>query len=300
MKTFNPSISIIIPVYNGANYLASAIESALAQDYQDFEVIVVNDGSRDETEKIAFSYGDRIRYFFKENGGVATALNFGIGKAAGDYISWLSHDDMYSRDKLSSQVQELRKHEFCEKFIPYSDYRVINVIKREEFDVALSEFDPVISRNDISSANDIMLLLMIKIHGCSLLIPKKAFEECGCFDPSQKTTQDYHKWFLFVENGYHFIHVGKVLVFSRVHPDQDTKKKRRLCKKEQHELFDMAMDRFVRGNPYGLSAKQLEFANNRYGFGSLLPSLCKWTWRFIPVRSLRVAMRDYCRSRGGM
>ncbi len=76
-------ISIIIPVYNGSNYLRHAIDSALRQDYPNFEVIVVNDGSNDndETEKITLSYGDKIRYFKKENGGVATALNYGIEKS---------------------------------------------------------------------------------------------------------------------------------------------------------------------------------------------------------------------------
>ena len=89
-----PMVSIIIPVYNGANYLREAIDSALAQTYSNFEVIVVNDGSNDggETDRIATSYGEKIRYFRKENGGVASALNMGIKHMKGDYFSWLSHD----------------------------------------------------------------------------------------------------------------------------------------------------------------------------------------------------------------
>ena len=69
-----PRVSIVIPVYNGANYLREAIDSALAQTYKNVEIIVVNDGSTDngETEQIAQSYGDRIRYFRKENGGVSS------------------------------------------------------------------------------------------------------------------------------------------------------------------------------------------------------------------------------------
>jgi glycosyltransferase involved in cell wall biosynthesis len=77
---FNPKVSIIIPVYNGSNFLKEAIDSAIAQTYKNIEIIVINDGSSDNgaTEKIAKSYGDKIRYFKKENGGVATALNLGI------------------------------------------------------------------------------------------------------------------------------------------------------------------------------------------------------------------------------
>jgi len=82
---FCPKVSIIIPVYNGSNYLREAIDSALAQTYKNIEIIVINDGSSDEgrTEAIAKSYGDKIRYIYKKNGGVSTALNVGILAAEG-------------------------------------------------------------------------------------------------------------------------------------------------------------------------------------------------------------------------
>src|SRR5579862_6874144 len=99
---FLPLVSIVIPVYNGANYLRAAINSALAQTYKNIEVIVVNDGSRDDgqTDAIAKEYGDRVRYFSKENGGCGSALNFGIANMRGDYFSWLSHDDTYLPRKI--------------------------------------------------------------------------------------------------------------------------------------------------------------------------------------------------------
>ena len=77
---FKPLVSIIIPVYNGSNYMREAIDSALAQTYTNTEVLVINDGSCDNgaTEAIAREYGDKIRYFYIENGGVSTALNTGI------------------------------------------------------------------------------------------------------------------------------------------------------------------------------------------------------------------------------
>ena len=73
-----PKVSIVIPVYNGEDYIREAINSALAQTYKNCEVIVVNDGSTDGTETIVKSYGDKVRYFSKENGGVSSALNLGI------------------------------------------------------------------------------------------------------------------------------------------------------------------------------------------------------------------------------
>ena len=108
MSEFQPLVSIVIPVYNGSNYMREAIDSALAQTYERVEVIVVNDGSTDDTEQIALSYGERIRYFRKENGGVSSALNLGIKEMKGEYFSWLSHDDVYTPDKIEVQIDALR------------------------------------------------------------------------------------------------------------------------------------------------------------------------------------------------
>ena len=101
-----PRVSIIIPVYNGTNYMRDAIDSALNQTYENCEVIVVNDGSNDEgaTDAAARSYGDRIRYFKKENGGVATAVNYGIQQMTGEYAAWLSQDDIFTPDKIEKQI----------------------------------------------------------------------------------------------------------------------------------------------------------------------------------------------------
>ena len=75
---YNPLVTIVIPVYNGSNYVVQAIESALSQTYKRIEIIVVNDGSIDDTEEKIKPYLDRILYFKKDNGGVSTVLNFAI------------------------------------------------------------------------------------------------------------------------------------------------------------------------------------------------------------------------------
>ena len=105
-----PLITILIPVYNGANYLREAIDSALGQTYENCEVIVVNDGSMDggQTRRIAQSYGTRIRYFEKPNGGVAQALNFGVQQMRGEYFSWLSHDDVLCPAKIEQEWTALK------------------------------------------------------------------------------------------------------------------------------------------------------------------------------------------------
>ena len=105
----NKKVSIIIPVYNGEKYIKEAIESALNQTYTNIEIIVVNDGSKDNTDEICKSYGNKIKYIKKENGGVATALNTGIKEAKGQYVAWLSHDDLYKENRIEKGMEVLSK-----------------------------------------------------------------------------------------------------------------------------------------------------------------------------------------------
>jgi len=105
-------VSIIIPVYNGAAYLAEAIDCALAQTYLDVEVMIVNDGSTDgsESERIALAYGNRIRYLTKDNGGVASALNRGLQEMTGEWFIWLSHDDYFDAERVEEDMRIAREH----------------------------------------------------------------------------------------------------------------------------------------------------------------------------------------------
>ena len=127
MNIGNPLVSIVIPVYNGADYLAEAIDSAIAQTYSNIEIIVVNDGSTDDgaTERVARAYGNRIKYYSKPNGGVATALNYAIKRMNGDYFSWLSHDDVYLPEKVERQIKKLEELD-GEMVILYSNVEVID------------------------------------------------------------------------------------------------------------------------------------------------------------------------------
>ena len=102
MPSYSPLVSIVIPAYNASNYLADSINSALAQTYKNIEIIVVNDGSKDNgaTRTVAESFGDKIHYFEKENGGSSSALNYGIKQMKGEWFSWLSHDDLYYPKKI--------------------------------------------------------------------------------------------------------------------------------------------------------------------------------------------------------
>lgn len=258
---FSPKISIIIPVYNGSNYLAEAIDSALAQTYNNIEVIVVNDGSNDEgkTESLAMSYGERIRYYHKENGGVATALNLGIEKADGDYISWLSHDDIYVPEKLERQIKYLRCHS-DPKLILYGEYKVLEVRTdannfykvvgdaKRWLKVLLSfgQNTTAIEQTPLEGGfyNTVFLLFCGRIHGCALLLPRSCFEEVGMFNEKLKTTQDYELWFKLLKKGYKFIPLAEVLVINRLHGEQGMHTMSDIHSREAESLFIWVYDLF--------------------------------------------------------
>lgn len=101
-------VSVIIPNYNYAEYLRESIDSVLNQDYQEIEIIVVDDGSTDESREILRSYGTQIRVIEIENSGAPTARNFGLMNAHGHYIAYLDADDFWVRTKISTQVKRLQ------------------------------------------------------------------------------------------------------------------------------------------------------------------------------------------------
>ena len=223
-------VSVVIPVYNGANFLAEAIESALNQTYQNIEIIVVNDGSRDSgaTREVAQSFGDRIRYFEKENGGCGSAFNYGIGKMHGDYFSWLSHDDLYDQTKIERQLEVLSARKET-VHVACCAYRLLdestgNVIPQLHFDAQEFERKPLYG------------LFRGAINGNCLLISRKVFDEIGLFDEALRTTQDYDLFYRMLQR-FTVVYHDDVLVTARMHPQQDTLAKFDLAMQESDQLW---------------------------------------------------------------
>ena len=112
-----PKVSVIIPTYNRSKYVTKAIDSVLAQTYRDFEIIVVDDGSTDNTKEVLKPYTDRIKYLYQENTGVSAARNAGIRAAGGQWIAFLDSDDEWLPEKLSIQMDYLSRHNEIVAFI---------------------------------------------------------------------------------------------------------------------------------------------------------------------------------------
>lgn len=235
MSTTSPLVSIVIPVYNGSNYMREAIDSALAQTYKNIEIIVVNDGSTDngETERIALSYGDKITYYKKENGGCASALNYGISKMNGQWFSWLSHDDVYFPDKVRSTVEQMKKLDDPENTIICCGSMSINANGNE-----------VISRKSataptLRTPQQQLHIFMggAALNGCALLIPRQALHSVGAFRTDYTYILDWLYWVELSLQKYSFYFFPDVLVKNRKHRQQVSVQK--------HDLLDTERRKFA-------------------------------------------------------
>lgn len=219
-STFAPKVSIVIPVYNGSNFLKNAIDCALAQTYPNIEVLVINDGSTDDgaTERIALSYGEKIRYFSKPNGGVSTALNYGIAQMTGEYFSWLSHDDAYAPTKVEDAVKLLRNtSEGDRRTIAYTSGHFIN-----RDGGSLKPFAHKFQPRKRYSGRE-MATYSCKhgtLNGCCMLIPRAAFEKFGGLDESLRYSQDTLMWLTLFFGGYGLVSDDKDNVMMRLHGGQ--------------------------------------------------------------------------------
>lgn len=224
----DPLVSIVIPIYNGVNYMREAIDSALAQTYSNVEIIVVNDGSNDDgkTREMALSYGDKIRYFEKENGGVSSALNLGIKNMQGKYFSWLSHDDVYLPEKIQTEIDALRTAGDMSKIV-YSNWSSLIMPERKVIEWTETR---QYRREFLETGTFASVFAFIS--GCSLLIPKIYFDAYGGFDENYRAVQDYKKWFEMFR-GKRLIYIPKSLILSRAHVEQTTRTYDKIAEEEK-------------------------------------------------------------------
>ncbi len=215
-KSDTPLVSIVIPVYNGENYMREAIDSAINQTYSNIEIIVVNDGSTDNTEQIALEYGEKIRYFSKENGGVSSALNLGLKEMNGEYFQYLPHDDLILPDKIEKQINAVIASGKSEAIV-WSDWEMYlqneNVVKRVDIPYEYGDISKI--------TKGIYPLLFNFITIVTVLFPKKYLDMAGEFDISLFTSQDYDMMFRTFQ-GRDTIYINEPTVRYRWHDSQGT------------------------------------------------------------------------------
>ncbi len=213
MAATGPTVTAVIPAYNGSRFIREAIDSALAQTWQDIEVLVVDDGSTDETPAILAAYGARIRVIRKPNGGTGSALNAGIRAARGAWIAWLSQDDAWEPNKIERQLEAVRMHPGVG--LVYSDYWQVDEEGR-----VVGRFDGACPAGRV--ARILRLIRRMYINANSTLIPRTVFGHVGYYDESE-TAVDLDM-FLRILDRYDILRVPEPLLRYRLHPGQVTKR----------------------------------------------------------------------------
>jgi len=218
-------VSIIIPFYN-CSYIQFALESALHQTYPHIEVIVVNDGSTQHTEKIE-PYLPYIQYIEKQNGGTASALNEGIAQSKGEYVCWLSSDDVLDHKKVEIQLTYMKQRGARFSYTNYYTIDSSGSIISEPLGIFIEERIQFIRR--LSKGNI--------VNGCSVMIHKEVFQQVGLFDELLPYTHDYDLWLRIVQ--YYDVHyISDSLLFYRVHKEMGTKKHQANIRRELKSLLN--------------------------------------------------------------
>ena len=203
-----PLVSAIIPNYNYSRYICEAVESALNQTYKNVEVIVVDDGSSDDSLKVLSGYGDRIKVISQKNAGVAMARNNGVEVSTGEYVAFLDADDVWLPDKVEKQV---------DRFLAEPALGLVHVGVQ---DISAEGNDLDVHTDGMQGKVSHELLLfdrpVILGGGSGIMVPRNVFDEVGGFDTRLSTSAD---WDLFyqISSRYEVGFVSDVLLRYRFH-----------------------------------------------------------------------------------
>ena len=220
-----PLVSVIIPAYNSAGFICQALQSALEQTYGHHEIIVVDDGSSDETRQILSKFQGRLKYFYQENRGAAAARNTGIMAAHGDFLCFLDADDLWVSNKLELQLAFLKRHRDigllssrCRKIIdqgaPYTPLAA-KALKGGAARIfsAPEAFPELVKTNFIPTS--------------TVMIRKECFERVGLFDPHLTPVEDRDMW-LRISAHFGVAHLPWVLCDKRLHHSNISNDKARM------------------------------------------------------------------------
>lgn len=199
-------VSVIIPTYNSARFLAEAIDSVLAQSFKDFEILVIDDGSTDETKAVMQRYSSPVRYIYQTNGGVAAARNRGIEESRGKYVAFLDADDAWFEHKLETQLDALTKRADCRAC--YSAFTVA--------DHNMNSIGIRLSNREGRAIDDLLSSGNVIGTPSTVLCERPLFEAVGGFDPEMSQCADWDMW-VRLASDTEFLYIAEPLVMYRQH-----------------------------------------------------------------------------------
>ena len=214
-ENIEPLISVIMPAYNSAGFITDSINSVLNQSYSNIELIVVNDGSTDDTHQKVLAFGTRVIYIETNNNGVSAARNLAINKSCGTWIAFCDADDIWFPEKLEAQIKALNGNKWS-----YTDSFYFG-----------DAYEKNTKRSDLSELKegDIFLDLTTEniITTSSILVQKDIVVEKGKFNEKLKALEDWELW-LKIAKSYPISLVKKPLLKYRVYPGSTSRKAREM------------------------------------------------------------------------
>lgn len=282
-----PLISIITPTYNREDYIAQAIESVLVQSYPHFEMIIVDDGSTDDTKNLLrrFQGDSRIRYSYQKNQGQSVARNKGLSVAQGDYICFLDSDNYWFSNKLEKSLKAFSENPKID--IVYGDIVTVdeqgNELTRDNMRRYSGEITRYLLRDNCVSMNTAM-------------VRQRCFGELGGLDTSCKVADDYEMWLRFSAK-YTYLYLHEYLAYYRVMRNQiSSNKDKRFLYNEKilrnfQQRFPQAVSPevfqegwcyfFTRKGRYHAQVGQFGLATKNYLKALQCQPLSKVPWRAI-------------------
>lgn len=231
-----PTVTIVIPFYRDP-YIGVALESALKQTYPHVEVLVINDGSPTHNE-LLYPYRSRIHYIEKQNGGTASALNEGIRRASGEYVAWLSSDDVFSPFKISRQLEFMLERQSAISFTNFDSIdgtgRVTKQMVGQRFPHILNFYETFMTGNPVN--------------GCTVMAKRQLLLNLGLFDESYRYAHDYELWMRVLMNRIDFHYLDEALTWYRWHDKMGTNLFRGDVNQEcakLHELYNPILQRVI-------------------------------------------------------
>ena len=203
------NVSVIIPAYNADRYICEAIDSLTAQGYENLEIIVIDDGSTDSTEKaIAHLVGNGvIKYFYKKNGGVSSARNLGLEKARGEFIGFLDADDTYLPGMISSCLKELVEKQY--DLVSVDNYMVFYENSQE----IRRDYQ---GYNWIEVESSSLYCNLLRVGGIGgphkAIFRKTVFDKIGYFDTKLPMYEDLDLWIRIAQQGLQWGHIRQALI----------------------------------------------------------------------------------------
>jgi len=226
MRSPAPLVSVIIPAFNCALFISDTLESVCQQTYKNWEIVLIDDGSTDETRSVLAPHLARVRYFYQENKGTAAARNAGIQRSRGELVAFLDHDDLWFPNKLELQVRAIQSYPECGLvFTDGKSFDGSGILKDSLIGYHLQEWidqhqlsDPAVATGEIFQH---LFFGNVIASASSVLVRKQSLESIGCFDERISIADDYDLW-LRIALSYPVVLLSSCLYMWRYREDSQS------------------------------------------------------------------------------